>query len=163
MEIRGSPDACLSPRPPPRPSPRHRLSSMFVKCVGAVREVCNLYREFRDEFPTFEPESYLSSRSRDCLLRVFARPAVPSITRGVKRARARASAIDDSRYRTFRSPPLDPRNERYRNKICPRLPTGRVSRPSRFAGSINRKRNREQDTEREKEREREITRDTGRR
>lgn len=46
-----------------------------------------------DEFPTFEPESYLSSRSHDCLLRAlrsFARAAAPSITRSVKRAHLRS-------------------------------------------------------------------------
>jgi len=65
-----------------------------------------------DEFPTFEPESYLSSRSLDCLLRAvrsFTRAAVPSITRSVKRAHLRSMIRNKE---PFSSPSVDPNAKR---------------------------------------------------
>lgn len=118
-----------------------------------------------DEFPTFEPESYLSSRSHDCLLRAALAHSLGRAVNYSERkvsASARASAIDDSVYRTFRSPSLDSQNERYRNKICPRLPTeSSPSSSSHLVEKIERKRRGRRKREKYASWKR-ITRDTGR-
>lgn len=109
---------------------------------------CNLYTANSDEFPTFEPGSYLSSRSRDCLLR-GARRAVNYSERKASE-RARASAIDDSALGPF-AHRADPQNERNRNKICPRLLTGCSS-----SSVSHRLRKRERENERKRKKQRET-------
>lgn len=120
-----------------------------------------------DEFPTFEPESYLSSRSRDCLLRALARslahPAVPSITRSVKRARARAHLRSMIRCKDLSLTGRSnlPQNERYRNKICPRLPTYLPTYRPSFSSVLHRQRDRWSEREIEREREKDTLRRRG--
>lgn len=127
------------PRPPQRPVD-------FLRCLlnaSRPREVCVICTANSDEFSTFEPESYRSSRSHDCLLRAvrsFARAAAaPSITRSVKRAHLRSMIRSRGAFKlTVRS--TRAQNERYRNKICPRLSAGRSSFLVRLASAAREKR-----------------------
>lgn len=119
---------------------------MFVKCVGAAGGViCT---------PRIQTSFQLSNRDlispRDRATVYYEALAVPSITRSVKRAsaRARASAIDDSALGPF-AHRADPQNERNRNKICPRLLTGCSS-----SSVSHRLRKRERENEKEKETDR---------
>lgn len=126
-----------------------------------------------DEFPTFEPESYLSSRSHDCLLRAlrsFARAAAPSITRSVKRAHLRSMIRS-------REPLAHRRSTRTQNeraigtRSVPaylRAPSSSSVSPRRGAAAGEEKRSqggrRERGTEKEGDtlRRRGLPRDTGR-